>query len=134
MLIKRISLLLMAVLYIGAGINHFIHPDNYLLIIPPYMPWHSFINIASGVMEIVFGALLLFSKTRSLAAYGIIILLILFIPAHIFMIQKDGCMSATMCIPAWAAWVRLFPLQFVLIWWAWGNRNTSLAIAKKSPK
>jgi uncharacterized membrane protein len=44
--------------------------------------------------------------------------LILFIPAHIYMIEKGGCMSIQMCLPAWVAWVRLFPLQFILIAWA----------------
>jgi uncharacterized membrane protein len=120
---KRISLVLMIVLYAGAGVNHFIHPDTYFSIIPPYLAFHSFINITSGIIEIVLGALLLFSKTRTIAALGIVILLILFIPAHIYMIQIGGCMSEKMCWPQWAAWLRLFPLQFALMWWAWSNRK-----------
>ena len=123
-MIKKISLVLMIILYVGAGINHFIHPAGYLQIIPPYFqPFQVFINYASGILEIVLGTLLIFSKTRKAAAYGIIILLILFIPAHVFMIEKGGCVSETMCLPKWGAWVRLFPLQFMLMWWAWFNRK-----------
>lgn len=117
-MIKNISLILMSVFYLVAGINHFLHPDNYYAIIPPYFPFPQFINIASGAAEIIFSGLLIFSSSRKAGAFGIVVLLILFIPAHIYMIQKGGCMSAQMCIPAWLAWVRLFPLQFVLIAWA----------------
>lgn len=122
-MLKKISLILMIVFYILAGTNHFIHPEAYYPIIPPYLPYPSFINLFGGIIEIVLGILLIFSQTRKTAAYGIVILLTLFIPVHIFMIQKGGCMSATMCIPVWAAWLRLFPLQFILMWWSWWNRR-----------
>lgn len=117
-MIKNISLILMTVFYLAAGINHFLHPDNYYALIPPYFPFHQFINMASGAAEIIFGGLLIFSSSRKAGAYGIVVLLILFIPAHIYMIQKGGCMSVQMCVPPWVAWVRLFPLQFILIAWA----------------
>ena len=123
MMLKRISLVLLIVLYIVAGVNHFIHPAAYYPIIPPYLPYPTYINSVSGTMEIVLGILLVFHKTRRIAAIGLVILLTLFIPAHVYMIQKGGCMSETMCWPAWAAWVRLFPLQFVLMLWAWYNRK-----------
>lgn len=120
---KKISLYLMVTLYVGAGLNHFIHPSSYYPIIPPYLPYHPLINILAGIAELVLGTMLIFKNTRKLAAYGIIILLILFIPAHIYMIQRNGCMGDKVCWPAWVAWVRLFPLQFILIWWAWANRK-----------
>ncbi|HUZ59575.1 MAG TPA: hypothetical protein VMU83_12410 [Hanamia sp.] len=37
-MLKRISFLLLILLYIGAGINHFWHPDFYFAIIPSYLP------------------------------------------------------------------------------------------------
>ncbi|MBC7890223.1 MAG: DoxX family membrane protein [Ferruginibacter sp.] len=122
-MLKKISLVLMIVLYIGAGLNHFIHPGGYFSIIPPYLPYPHFINIVSGAIEIILGILLIFPKTRKFGALGLVVLLVLFIPAHIYMIQKGGCMSETMCWPVWAAWVRLFPLQFLLMWWAWCHRK-----------
>jgi uncharacterized membrane protein len=116
--LKNISLIIMTVFYLVGGINHFLHPDAYYPLIPAYLPFHSFINIVSGAGEIVFGSLLIFPSTRKAGAFGIITLLIIFIPAHIYMIQKGGCMSPQMCLPPWVAWVRLFPLQFILIAWA----------------
>ena len=113
----------MVTLYVAAGINHFVHPQSYYPIIPDYLPFHPSINMLSGIAELVLGILLLVPATRKAAAYGIIVLLVLFIPAHIYMIQKGGCMGKEICIPLWGAWLRLFPLQFILIAWAWWDRK-----------
>ena len=120
---KKISFILIPLLYIGAGINHFVRPDRYYKIIPDYFPNPVFINLFSGAAEIILGFLFLFSKTRRLAAFGIIALLIAFIPAHIVMIQNGFCLSNGYCLPVWALWVRLFPLQFLLMLWAWKCRR-----------
>jgi uncharacterized membrane protein len=122
-MLKKISFVLLIILYAAAGINHFVHKGFYYPIIPPYFPNPVLINIAAGVIEIVAAVLLIFPATRKLASYLIIAMLIGFIPAHIYMIQMHGCMSEQMCIPEWAAWLRLFPLQFILMWWAWGHRK-----------
>ncbi len=119
---KTISLYLMIALYLGAGVNHFIHKKSYLAIIPPYFPNHAMINILAGIAELILGAMLIFKQTRTAAAYGIIVLLVFFIPVHIYMIQKNICLSEIICWP-WVAWVRLFPVQLLLIWWAWSNRK-----------
>jgi uncharacterized membrane protein len=120
---KRISRIIMTVFYIAAGINHFRNPAIYYTLIPPYLPNPVLINIISGVAEIILGLLLIFPKTRRIAVYGIIALLIAFIPAHIYMIQNGWCMGNGFCLPVWATWVRLFPLQFLLMWWAWWHRG-----------
>lgn len=120
--LKKISLVLLILLYTGAGVNHFWHPAFYYSIIPPYLPNPYLINIAAGISEIVLGFLLIFSTTRKWAAYLLMIMLIAFIPVHIYMIQKGGCMNSLVCIPLWEAWLRL-ALQPVLILWAWWNRK-----------
>ena len=122
-MLKKISLVLLIILYAGAGINHFIHPTGYYSIIPPYLPNHYLINILAGIAEIICAVLLVFPATRKLGAYLVIAMLIAFIPAHIYMIQKGGCMGEEICIPLWGAWLRLFPLQFILIAWAWWHRK-----------
>ena len=122
-MIKRISLVIMIIFYIGAGVNHFWHPSPYYALIPPYLPWPHLINLLSGTAEITLGVLLIFSQTRKFAAYGIIALLIAFIPAHIWMIQNGWCTGTGFCLPEWATWVRLFPLQFLLMTWAWWYRK-----------
>ncbi|MBC7422641.1 MAG: hypothetical protein H7334_04205 [Ferruginibacter sp.] len=115
---KKVSLLIMATFYVIAGINHFVHPLSYFVLIPPYFPFPDKINMVAGFGEILFACLLFLPETRKAGSFGIVVLLILFIPAHIYMIQKGGCMSLNLCVPVWVAWVRLFPLQFILIAWA----------------
>ncbi|MGI8584120.1 MAG: DoxX family protein [Chitinophagaceae bacterium] len=118
-ILKRVSLFLFCTLYVFAGINHFRHPEFYLDLIPPYFPNQHLLNIISGVCEIIAGVLMIIPFSRKISAYLIIALLIAFIPAHVYLIQMKGCVSKYICIAEWLAWVRLFPLQFILMWWSW---------------
>jgi uncharacterized membrane protein len=111
----NIGLLLMSALYLWSGINHFRKPNFYLKMMPPYLPNHLFLVNASGVAEIVLAIGLLFSATQSLAAWGIIALLIAVFPANIYMLTATDRFRR---IPTWFKWLRL-PLQGALIWWAW---------------
>jgi len=111
---NTISLYLQALLYIAAGANHFINPKPYLALMPPYMPAHSLMVIVSGVAEIVLGLGLLFPATRSLSAWGLILLLIAVFPANVFMALSSRFRKT----PVWLRWARL-PLQGLLIWWAY---------------
>jgi uncharacterized membrane protein len=112
---KKISLYSMAALYLLAGINHFVNPDFYKKIMPPWLPWHYSLIFISGVAEIVLGLLLLPVQTRRLAAWGIIILLIVVFPANVQMMLNYQQENNPYL---WIAVVRL-PLQILLIMWAY---------------
>ncbi len=109
-----ISLYVMAVVYIAAGVNHFLNPAFYVRIMPPYLPYHLPLVYISGAVEVVLGVSLLFPATRSLAAWGIILMLIAFVPVHIYMLQADKFQH----MAAWMLWARL-ALQGLLIYWAY---------------
>ena len=111
---SNLSLYTMAGLYIVAGLFHFVKPKMYEAIIPPYLPSHRALVLISGFFEVAFGAGLLFVETRSLSAWGIILMLLAFLPVHIYMLQSEKFRK----IPRWALWVRI-PLQFLLIYWAY---------------
>jgi uncharacterized membrane protein len=119
---KKISLYLMIIFYLLAGLNHFRSPANYLAIIPGYLGNASYINVAAGISEILLAILLLISLTRRIAAYGIILMLLAFIPTHVYMLQYHICIG-DYCPPVWMLWFRLVILQPLLIWWAWSIRN-----------
>ncbi len=119
---KKISPYLPTLLYLLAGINHFWHPESYYGIIPTYLPWHELINYTAGIAEIGLAILLLFKATRKWAAYGIIAMLIAFIPAHIYMIQKAPFAMGAITVTPFIAWVRLLVFQPLLIAWAWWAR------------
>jgi uncharacterized membrane protein len=108
----------MGLFYIWAGTAHFLRPDYYLVMMPPYLPWHYALVILSGVAEVTCGIGVLIPQTRRLAAWATIALLIAVFPANIHVAMND--------IPVFGAtegagpigYVRL-PLQLVLIAWAW---------------
>ncbi len=112
---KELALPFMALIYILAGISHFIIPKMYLRIMPPYIPFHKAMVVISGVAEILLGIGLLFSLTLEFAAWGIIVLLIAVFPANIEQVRSKKARGK---LPLWVVILRL-PLQFVLIWWAW---------------
>ena len=120
---KKIAFWLLVVFYLFAGINHFRNPSFYLDMIPPYFPAHDLLNMISGVAEIALAILLLVPSMRYKAAISIMLLLIAFVPAHLYHIQMNGCIPGQTCIPLWVAWVRLLIFQPLLLLWAWWCRK-----------
>lgn len=115
---KKASLIVMSVFYFLAGTNHIFNPGFYLPLIPPYLPAHESINLIAGIAEIGAGILILFTATRKFAAWGIIFMLIAFMPVHIFMVQHAPMQIGSRIITPFIAWIRI-PLQALLVWWAW---------------
>ena len=60
---------MLAVLFILAGTLHFIAPQLYLKIVPPYLPAHLPIVYISGAAEILGGVGLLVPAIRQAAAW-----------------------------------------------------------------
>ena len=102
-------------LMIFAGFYHFKKPKIYQKIIPPYLPGKSTLVLISGALEMILGLMLLNPATQEIAAWGLIGLLILFLPVHIYMLQDK---NASLKLPKWLLIVRL-PLQFALIYWVY---------------
>ena len=119
----KISLLLQAGFYILGGINHFVNPEFYLELIPPYFVYLNEINIMAGICGILLGLGLLYPPTRKYAAIGIMLMLIAFIPSHIYFIQIGGCVDGGLCAPEWVGWFRLLIIHPLLIWWAWSVKD-----------
>jgi len=116
---KKISLVVLILFYLVAGINHFRNPASYLRIIPHYIPYPSVMNILAGCFELLFAAAMIFSKTRPYAAWGIIFMLIAFLPVHISMIGDAPLKLGNLLVTPLIAWIRLVVLQLLLILWAW---------------
>lgn len=116
----------MAVVYIAAGINHFRSAAFYYKIMPPYIPYPFAMIYISGISESVLGILLLFSKTRKFAAWGIIALLVVIFPANVQMLINYIHQHNPQ---TWVAVLRL-PLQIPLIWWAWSFTKTGSVSAR----
>ena len=79
----------MSFLYIIVGIKHFVDVEYFVSIVPNYISWKKEAVFISGFFEILLGILLLFHKTRKLAAWGIIMLLIAVFPANIYLYVSE---------------------------------------------
>lgn len=112
--IQLISLIAMAAAYLFAGISHFRNPAFFLKITPTWVPQPEKVNTFVGSIEIVLALLLLIPMSRSMAAWGIIALLIAVFPANIYHFQKSITKKKHI-IPTL---IRL-PIQAVLVYWAY---------------
>jgi uncharacterized membrane protein len=109
-----LSRYLLALLFVGAGVLHFLHPATYLAIMPPALPAPRALVYVSGIFEILGGLGLLPARTRRLAGWGLLALLVAVFPANVYM----ALIHEQLHIPGWVAWARL-PLQLPLLWWVW---------------
>ena len=104
----------LALLFILGGVNHFRKPKLYKRITPSYLPSHNSLVLLSGILEMIFGLMLITQESQQIGAWGIFGLLVLFIPVHIFMLQNE---KASLKLPKWLLIIRL-PLQIGLMYWA----------------
>ena len=106
---------LLALFFIFAGAMHFIRPDLYARIVPPFLPHPLALVIVSGIAEILGGVGLLIPGLRRLAGKGLILLLIVVFPANIYMLvqslQEQGLSLTSSLL------VLRLPLQIVFIAW-----------------
>ena len=112
--IKLASLLLLAALFIFAGVSHFRNPKFFLAITPKWVPMPEKVNIFIGLVEVLLGIAVLIPTLRTYAAYGIIALLIAVFPANVYHFQKS-LRKGKQIVPTL---IRL-PIQGLLIYWAW---------------
>ena len=108
---------LLAAFFIIGGVMHFVLPDTYAGVMPPWLPWHAALVALSGVAEVAGGIGVLVTPLRRAAGWGLIVLSVAVLPANVQMLQ-DGLAAAR---PGWqiALLVIRLPLQAALIWWIW---------------
>lgn len=113
-MVETVSLTIMAVFYILAGVNHFKDPDFYLKMMPKCLPAHKMLNYISGAAEIILGIMLFFEPCRNYGLMGIIALLIAVFPANVAMVTSKNFKTVPM------KWKLLrLPIQGLVIYWAW---------------
>lgn len=112
---KPILKVLLGILLVGAGINHFLSTGFYLRMMPPYLPWHAELIYISGVAEVLLGFFLLIRQSSTMAAWGIMALLVAVFPANLQMALHPSTFPEFSPV---ALWLRL-PLQAVLLAWAY---------------
>jgi uncharacterized membrane protein len=106
---------LLAAFLLGAGIMHFVNPEFFDAIVPPWAPGSErFATYASGVAEVLVGLGIVFARTRRLALWSAAVLFVAVFPANLYMAWdwRDRELSERL-----VAYGRL-PLQVTMVWWA----------------
>jgi uncharacterized membrane protein len=116
--LRRPLLYLLSLNLCVAGFMHLLSPDFFVAIIPKGLPNPEWLNVLSGLAEIVLGVFLLEPRTRIYAAWGTIALAIAVFPANVnMMLENIGPGGPGTGSPV-VNWIRL-PFQGVFVLWAW---------------
>jgi len=126
-IIKELTILLISILYITIGINHFLKPNFFLEIVPPFIPFKLEVVFISGFFEIILGVSILFKKTRKLASLLIIVLLILVFPANIYLYMSETPRISLNITKSQALYRMPFQLSLIIISY-WHSRDDNSKI------
>ena len=110
----------LAAFFTTTGVLHFVIPRSYEAMMPPSLPAHREAVIVSGIAEIAGGAAVLPPRTRRLARWWLLALLVAVFPANVHMALNPEQVRGLDLnrVPRWALWARL-PLQPLAMVWVW---------------
>ena len=108
--LKIASSYFLAIVMLLGGVAHFVRAEFFVAFMPNNFPYKDFCVAASGVAEIVLGIGLLIPRFRTMAAVGVLIMLVLYFPLHIVDLNRYIPKVGSKAV----AWIRL-PIQVVLI-------------------
>ncbi len=117
-MVKFVLKFVLAGFFIVLGLSHFLRLGFDADVVFTALPWPLAALYLSGAFEILLGGLILYRSMQEIAAWGMVVLLVAMLPAHIAMAINAEWYD----LGNTALWGRL-PLQFVLIGWAlWYTR------------
>ena len=110
---KKILPLLLGVIMLISTVGHIMNPDFYAAMIPDFIP-AGLANILAAITEGITAILLFWPKYRRWGGLGFLILMIAFLPIHVWDLFREQPAIG----PAPAPAIRL-AFQFVLIYAGW---------------
>jgi uncharacterized membrane protein len=108
--------LAMALALFLVGSDHWINPQRYLAMMPPWIPLHLELVLFTGAAELAGGIGLLWKDTRRLAGLMLALYFVAVFPANVHN-ALNGLAVQGLPEASWYYWVRL-PFQPLAIWWA----------------
>jgi uncharacterized membrane protein len=100
-----------------AGIGHFIKTEEMATMLPPWVPGRITLVYVTGEIEIVAGVTVLIPRLRLLTAWGLVLMLMLFLPVNFYTAVNHIGMGGHQWGPAYLL-IRV-PLQAILVTWIW---------------
>lgn len=118
-LARKLALLVLSAFFVLGGANHFLNPDFYVAMMPPYLPAHPALVSVSGVFEMLGGIGVLVPTVRARAGWGLVLLLVAVFPANLHMALNPELFPG---LSGFALYARL-PFQALFVAWAyWATR------------
>ena len=104
-------------LFLATGTLHFLRASTFVQTIPLWLPHPMLLVIISGICELAGAVGLLLPRTRTIAAWGLIALLIAVFPANLHMALHPAQFAA-IATPAQLWWrLPIQPLLILLVWY-----------------
>jgi uncharacterized membrane protein len=113
---KTVLAIFFAVLLLAGGFMHIKSPAFYHNFVPSFIPF-TLANVLATVAELAIGVLLLIPKYREWGALGFMLLMVAFLPIHVWDALKETPAIGSKQV----AFIRI-AIQMVLIfggWWLW---------------
>jgi uncharacterized membrane protein len=106
----------LATMFVFTGISHFTPMRKDLIaMVPPTLPRPDLLVFLTGILELAGAAGLLLAGTRRWAAYGLVALLVLMLPANVSAARRGTRIRGRRATPLWLR----VPMQALFIAWAW---------------
>ncbi|MDW4036163.1 hypothetical protein QI300_11650 [Staphylococcus saprophyticus] len=105
--------MLFGIVFSVAGVLHFKDEEQFRCIVPAYLPFRKAAVLITGIMEIVFGVILLMKQPTKGQKNALIAFLWAVLPANIYMARKQIPIAGQQ-LTKWALYGRI-PLQFVMM-------------------
>ena len=104
-----------ALLFVFTASGHFLQADAMVQMLPPWVPARDTLVFWTGVLELAIAAGLAWPRTRAMAAWSAVAVLVLFFPANIY----AALVHAPMGGHAWGPVYLLVraPLQLAIVAW-----------------
>ena len=112
---RRAGLIFVFLWFFIGGTGHFVVPQFFLQIIPPWVPLPLAAIYFSGAAELIGAFALLSPRLRPLAGIGLLLLIVGVTPVHLYMLQVPERFPQ---FPIVLLWLRLV-LQLLLMICVW---------------
>lgn len=104
--------------FLFAGAMHFIIPEFYLAMMPPFIPFQSFFVALSGIAEMAGAIGIQIPQYRKRSGQLMILLLIAIFPANIYVAMSNPVLPNLDYSPDSMKWrLLLQPIFIAWIWW-----------------
>lgn len=132
MMIRTGARLLLAALFLAAGILHLALPMPFLRIVPGWVPWPLETVIATGVCEIAGAAGLVTRRWRRAAGIGLALYSACVFPANVKHAIDD--LGAGTGLPLWYHAPRLLLQPAIILWCLWAGEAILGSTPRRSPE